>query len=148
MISSVWSFVVCLSTLVCKQHQAVQPQTHFSSANVIFLNGEAPLISLRLFWSLLSDRVWLRSPFFRSGGRKDKAAPLRCSAAMAAATVAEPDPATSEGGAAFSGVQDLGWDESQLRKYPFATKAIPRLSHSDPRAEMLINNEVKTQKVY
>lgn len=61
---------------------------------------------------------------------------------MAAATVVEADPATSEGGAAFSGVQTRGWDESQLRKYSFPTKPIPRLSHTDPRAEMLINNEV------
>lgn len=61
---------------------------------------------------------------------------------MAAATVVEADPATSEGGAAFSGVQGKGWDESQLRKYSFPTKPIPRLSHTDPRAEMLINNEV------
>ncbi|MEQ2186460.1 hypothetical protein GOODEAATRI_028693 [Goodea atripinnis] len=50
--------------------------------------------------------------------------------------------ATSDCGAAFSGVQSRGWDESQLRKYPFPTKSIPRLSYTDPRAEMLINNEV------
>uniref|UniRef100_A0A3Q3E1Z5 Hypoxia inducible factor 1 subunit alpha inhibitor n=1 Tax=Labrus bergylta TaxID=56723 RepID=A0A3Q3E1Z5_9LABR len=63
------------------------------------------------------------------------------STTMAAATVAEADPATSEGGAAFPGVHDRGWDESQFRKYSFPTKPIPRLSHTDPRAEMLINNE-------
>lgn len=62
---------------------------------------------------------------------------------MAAATVVEADPAASEGGAAaFSGVQNRGWDESQLRQYSFPTRQIPRLSHTDPRAEMLINNEV------
>lgn len=64
---------------------------------------------------------------------------------MAAATVVEADRAASEGGAGFSGVQARGWDESQLRKYSFPTKPIPRLSHTDPRAEMLINNEVKLQ---
>lgn len=61
---------------------------------------------------------------------------------MAAVTVVEADPAASEGGAAFSGVQNRGWDESQLRQYSFSTKQIPRLSHTDPSAEMLINNEV------
>lgn len=60
---------------------------------------------------------------------------------MAAATVVDADAATSDGGAAFSGVQSRGWDESQLRKYSFPTKPIPRLSYTDPRAEMLINNE-------
>lgn len=34
------------------------------------------------------------------------------------------------------------WDESQLRSYTFPTRAIPRLSQSDPRAEELIENEV------
>lgn len=62
---------------------------------------------------------------------------------MAAATVVEADPTTSDGGAAFSGAQSRGWDESQLRAYSFPTKPIPRLSHTDPRAEMLINNEVR-----
>uniref|UniRef100_UPI00398E3475 hypoxia-inducible factor 1-alpha inhibitor isoform X4 n=1 Tax=Pristiophorus japonicus TaxID=55135 RepID=UPI00398E3475 len=33
------------------------------------------------------------------------------------------------------------WSDVQLRKYTFATKAIPRMSHSDPRAEALIDNE-------
>lgn len=61
---------------------------------------------------------------------------------MAAATVAEADPAASEGGTGFTGVQNWDWDESQLRKYSFPTQPIPRLSHTDPRAEMLINNEV------
>lgn len=74
---------------------------------------------------------------------KTEAANQRLSTTMAAATVVEADPATSEGGAAFSGVQSRGWDQSQLRKYSFPTKPIPRLSHTDPRAEMLINNEVK-----
>ncbi|XP_035461571.2 hypoxia-inducible factor 1-alpha inhibitor isoform X2 [Scophthalmus maximus] len=91
--------------------------------------------------------------FHRSGGRRRLI--KRWSTAMAAATVAEPDPAASEGGAdaaassaaaaaaaaALSGVQGRGWDESQLRQYAFPTKAIPRLSHTDPRAELLINNE-------
>lgn len=63
---------------------------------------------------------------------------------MATATVVETDPTASEGGAAFSEVQNTGWNESQLRKYPFPTKPIPRLSHTDPRAEMLINNEVNS----
>jgi len=62
---------------------------------------------------------------------------------MAATTVAEADPAASEGGTGFTGVQNWDWDESQLRKYSFPTQPIPRLSHTDPRAEMLINNEVK-----
>lgn len=61
---------------------------------------------------------------------------------MAAATVVEADPSATEGGAAFSEVHNMGWNESQLRKYPFQTKPIPRLSHTDPRAEILINNEV------
>uniref|UniRef100_A0A7N6ADB0 Hypoxia-inducible factor 1-alpha inhibitor n=1 Tax=Anabas testudineus TaxID=64144 RepID=A0A7N6ADB0_ANATE len=54
---------------------------------------------------------------------------------------AEADPAAGEGGAALPGVHHRGWDESQLRQYPFPTRQIPRLSHADPRAEMLINNE-------
>ncbi|KAG2463016.1 HIF1N inhibitor, partial [Polypterus senegalus] len=41
----------------------------------------------------------------------------------------------------FSESQCSGWTESQLRKYPFHTKQIPRLSYTDPRAEMLIDNE-------
>ncbi|XP_054655274.1 hypoxia-inducible factor 1-alpha inhibitor [Dunckerocampus dactyliophorus] len=60
---------------------------------------------------------------------------------MAAATVVEADPAASEGATAFSGIRNRAWEESQLRKYSFPTKTIPRLSHTDPRAEMLINNE-------
>ncbi|CAM9206457.1 unnamed protein product, partial [Lampetra planeri] len=60
---------------------------------------------------------------------------------MAAATVVEADRAASEGAAAFASIHNRDWDESQLRKYSFATKPIPRLSHTDPRAEMLINNE-------
>lgn len=63
---------------------------------------------------------------------------------MAAATVVEADAATSEGAAAFSGVQGRGWEDCQLRPYPFPSKPIPRLSHTDPRAEMLINNEVNS----
>lgn len=61
---------------------------------------------------------------------------------MAAATAVEADAAESEGCAGFPGVESRGWDESQLRKYSFATKPIPRLSHTDPRADILINNEV------
>ncbi|XP_055517850.1 hypoxia-inducible factor 1-alpha inhibitor isoform X4 [Leucoraja erinacea] len=34
-----------------------------------------------------------------------------------------------------------GWSEAQLRNYTFATKAIPRMSHSDPRVDALIDNE-------
>uniref|UniRef100_A0A1A8GXL8 Hypoxia-inducible factor 1-alpha inhibitor n=1 Tax=Nothobranchius korthausae TaxID=1143690 RepID=A0A1A8GXL8_9TELE len=60
---------------------------------------------------------------------------------MAAATVVEADATTSDGGAAFSGAQDRGWDNSQLRTYPFTTKPIPRLSHTDPMAQKLIDNE-------
>lgn len=65
-----------------------------------------------------------------------------CSSKMAAATVVEVDPAESDGCGGFAGVQSRGWDESQLRKYSFPTKPIPRLSHTDPRADLLINNEV------
>ncbi|GCC21686.1 hypothetical protein chiPu_0020161 [Chiloscyllium punctatum] len=36
------------------------------------------------------------------------------------------------------------WSEVQLRKYTFATKDIPRMSHSDPRVEALIDNEVNS----
>lgn len=36
-----------------------------------------------------------------------------------------------------------GWSESQFRRYSFETRPIPRLSHSDPRAEELIENEVR-----
>ncbi|XP_070981087.1 hypoxia-inducible factor 1-alpha inhibitor-like isoform X1 [Oncorhynchus clarkii lewisi] len=54
----------------------------------------------------------------------------------------ENDPKASEGGAAaFSKIHSPIWKEYQLRKYPFQTRPIPRLSHTDPRAEMLINNE-------
>lgn len=65
-----------------------------------------------------------------------------CASKMAAATVVEVDPAESDGCGGFAGVQSRGWDESQLRKYSFTTKPIPRLSHTDPRADLLINNEV------
>uniref|UniRef100_A0A8C1Q5Q6 Hypoxia inducible factor 1 subunit alpha inhibitor n=1 Tax=Cyprinus carpio TaxID=7962 RepID=A0A8C1Q5Q6_CYPCA len=69
---------------------------------------------------------------------------------MAAATVAEADPAETDGAAAasasaaaaFTDLRDTGWNESQLRQYTFLTRQIPRLSHTDPRAEVLINNEV------
>lgn len=69
---------------------------------------------------------------------------------MAAATVAEADPAetigaaaaTAAAAAAFTDLRDPGWNESQLRQYTFPTRQIPRLSHTDPRAEILINNEV------
>lgn len=68
---------------------------------------------------------------------------------MAAATVAEADPAETDGAAAasssFKDLRDPGWNESQLRQYPFPTRQIPRLSHTDPRAEILINNEVRCQ---
>lgn len=60
---------------------------------------------------------------------------------MAAVPVVEAEPSASEDAAAFSGVLNRGWDQSQLRQYSFPTKPIPRLSHTDPRAEMLINNE-------
>ncbi|XP_067242517.1 hypoxia-inducible factor 1-alpha inhibitor isoform X3 [Chanodichthys erythropterus] len=63
---------------------------------------------------------------------------------MAAATVAEADPAETDGAAAaasFTDLRDPGWNESQLRQYTFPTRPIPRLSHTDPRAEILINNE-------
>nr|XP_029499651.1 hypoxia-inducible factor 1-alpha inhibitor-like isoform X1 [Oncorhynchus nerka]XP_029499660.1 hypoxia-inducible factor 1-alpha inhibitor-like isoform X1 [Oncorhynchus nerka] len=63
---------------------------------------------------------------------------------MAAATVVENDPTASEGGAASFSEPEVHspiWNDSQLRKYPFQTRPIPRLSHTDPRAEMLINNE-------
>lgn len=38
--------------------------------------------------------------------------------------------------------QSPGWNESQLRSYQFQSRPIPRLQHSDPRAEELIDNEV------
>lgn len=74
--------------------------------------------------------------------RRTEAATQHFATNMAAATVAEADAAESEGCAGFTGVESRGWDESQLRKYSFATKPIPRLSHTDPRADILINNEV------
>lgn len=98
---------------------------------------------------VLQPRCWLcasREQEPVCGGfivSRTEAANQRLAATMAAATVVEAeDPAASEAGAAFTGVQDWDWDESQLRKYTFPTKPIPRLSHTDPRAEMLINNEV------
>lgn len=74
--------------------------------------------------------------------RRTEAANKRLSANMAATTVVEVDPSESESCTGFPGVQSRGWDESQLRRYPFPTKPIPRLSHTDPRAGILINNEV------
>ena len=61
---------------------------------------------------------------------------------MAAATVVEADLTATDGGTAFSEVHNSNWTDNQLRKYPFQTRPIPRLSHADPRAEMLIDNEV------
>lgn len=58
------------------------------------------------------------------------------------ATVAKAEPTSSDAANAFLGVHESGWNDSQLRKYPFQTRQIPRLSHTDPRAEILINNEV------
>uniref|UniRef100_A0A8B9LAX5 Hypoxia-inducible factor 1-alpha inhibitor n=1 Tax=Astyanax mexicanus TaxID=7994 RepID=A0A8B9LAX5_ASTMX len=61
---------------------------------------------------------------------------------MATATVVEADPTTADDGAsAYSGVHTSAWTDSQLRQYPFQTRQIPRLSHTDPRAELLIDNE-------
>uniref|UniRef100_A0A8C9WTL0 Hypoxia-inducible factor 1-alpha inhibitor n=1 Tax=Scleropages formosus TaxID=113540 RepID=A0A8C9WTL0_SCLFO len=61
---------------------------------------------------------------------------------MATVTVVpEGDSSAAESGAAFSDIHSAGWDESQLRKYPFQCRPIPRLSQNDPRAEILINNE-------
>lgn len=79
---------------------------------------------------------------------RTEAANRHLSANMAAATVVEVDPAESDGRAGFTDVQSRGWDESQLRKYPFPTKPIPRLSHTDPRADILINNEVTYMKLH
>lgn len=61
---------------------------------------------------------------------------------MATVTVAEPEPTSSEDVDVFSEPHAAGWTESQLRNYSFQTRQIPRLSHTDPRAELLINNEV------
>lgn len=61
---------------------------------------------------------------------------------MATATVAEAEPTSPEAANAYLNVHDSGWTDAQLRKYPFQTKQIPRLSHTDPQAEILINNEV------
>lgn len=61
---------------------------------------------------------------------------------MATATVAESEPPSTDAANAFFRVQDSGWTDAQLRKYPFQIRQIPRLSHTDPRAEILINNEV------
>ncbi|XP_007897656.1 hypoxia-inducible factor 1-alpha inhibitor [Callorhinchus milii] len=40
-----------------------------------------------------------------------------------------------------SAEESQGWSEAQLRKYSFPTRPIPRMSHTDPRAEVLIDNE-------
>ncbi|MGH0117297.1 UNVERIFIED_CONTAM: hypothetical protein FKN15_013820 [Acipenser sinensis] len=56
--------------------------------------------------------------------------------------MAEGEPSCTEEGTEFSEIRCPGWRESQLRKYTFQTRPIPRLSHTDPRAEMLIDNEV------
>lgn len=61
---------------------------------------------------------------------------------MATAPVAEAEQTSTDAANAFLHVHDSGWTDAQLRKYPFQTKQIPRLSHTDPRAEILINNEV------
>ncbi|KAB5581700.1 hypothetical protein PHYPO_G00178750 [Pangasianodon hypophthalmus] len=60
---------------------------------------------------------------------------------MATASVAEAEPTSTDAANAFLGLHDAGWTEAQLRKYPFPIRQIPRLSHTDPRAEILINNE-------
>lgn len=61
---------------------------------------------------------------------------------MATTTVAEAEPTSPDAANPFSGFHDPVWTDSQFRKYPFQTRQIPRLSHTDPRAEILINNEV------
>lgn len=61
---------------------------------------------------------------------------------MATATVAEAEPTSTDEANAFLNIPESGWTDAQLRKYPFQTIQIPRLSHTDPQAEILINNEV------
>lgn len=60
-------------------------------------------------------------------------------AAMATASSSASAASCQEGPAVAAG---CGWSESQFRRYSFETRPIPRLSHSDPRAEELIENEV------
>ncbi|XP_068022232.1 hypoxia-inducible factor 1-alpha inhibitor [Melanerpes formicivorus] len=57
---------------------------------------------------------------------------------MAAASSSAAAAGCQEGSAVAAG---CGWSESQFRRYSFETRPIPRLSHSDPRAEELIENE-------
>ncbi|GAB0192269.1 hypoxia-inducible factor 1-alpha inhibitor [Grus japonensis] len=57
---------------------------------------------------------------------------------MAAASSSAAAAGCREGPAAAAGP---GWSDSQFRRYCFETRPIPRLSHSDPRAEELIENE-------
>lgn len=109
-------------------------------------------LSVRWAWSwrvVCSPSRWLWNVAERSLGQPERttaAATDRVSTKMAAATVVEVEPADSEGCGGFTGVQSRGWDESQLRKYPFPTKPIPRLSYTDPRADFLINNEVTQRR--
>lgn len=58
-----------------------------------------------------------------------------CSSSAAAAGCRE--------GPAVAAAAGPGWSDSQFRRYSFETRPIPRLSHSDPRAEELIENEVR-----
>ncbi|XP_063817490.1 hypoxia-inducible factor 1-alpha inhibitor isoform X1 [Pseudophryne corroboree] len=61
--------------------------------------------------------------------------------AEAGASAAEAVAETNRVGAGEAELQSPGWSESQLRSYQFQTRQIPRLQHSDPRAEELIDNE-------
>lgn len=84
--------------------------------------------------------------FYRKAAVSARNSPLAHFKDMAAVTVAEADPVESDGASAsFADLRDPGWKDSQLRQYTFQTRQIPRLSHMDPRAEMLINNEVSCQ---
>lgn len=82
---------------------------------------------------------------WRTRARSERTVSLQLSNTkdMANATVVEADPTASDGASSFSGLHNSGWSDSQLRQYPFQTRQIPRLSHTDPRAEILIDNEVK-----
>lgn len=63
-------------------------------------------------------------------------------AAMAAASSSAAAASCREG-PVVAAAAGPGWSDSQFRRYSFETRPIPRLSHSDPRAEELIENEVR-----
>lgn len=87
---------------------------------------------------------WCPSPRFRRcSGRETSASGFPVPGSPAEAVMAAASSSSSSAAGCRDGPVGPGWSDSQFRHYSFETRPIPRLSHSDPRAEELIENEVR-----